>query len=167
MENKKQRLNCTHQLDYWEEECPQCEGLKKCRVKVPSKTDFFLPIIPPTKTHQEKQVTVVNGKPVFYEPVELKAVRSKLQAHLAGHVPGVKYSGSIRLITKWCFPISGKHINGEYKTSKPDTDNLQKMLKDVMTDLGYWKDDAQVASEIIEKFWSEVPGIYISIEELK
>jgi Holliday junction resolvase RusA-like endonuclease len=35
-----------------------------------------------------------------------------------------------------------------------------------MTDLGFWKDDALVTSEIIEKFWAEVPGIYISIQEL-
>lgn len=54
-----------------------------------------------------------------------------------------------------------------YKSTKPDTDNLQKMLKDVMTELNFWKDDALVASEVIEKFWAEVPGIYIRIEELE
>lgn len=129
-------------------------------------TKFFIPMLPPTKTHQEKQVTVVKGKPVFYEPAELKAVRQKLQAHLSRYVPSQKYTGPVRLVTKWCFPISGKHQNGEYKTSKPDTDNLQKMLKDVMTQLGFWKDDAQVASEITEKFWANLPGIYVSIEEL-
>lgn len=131
------------------------------------KTEFFMPMIPPTKTHQEKQVRVVNGKPVFYEPAELKAVRQKLQAHLAGHVPANKYICAVRLVTKWCFPITGKHQDGDYKTSKPDTDNLQKMLKDVMTNIGFWKDDALVASEIIEKFWAKVPGIYISIEEVE
>jgi Holliday junction resolvase RusA-like endonuclease len=41
------------------------------------------------------------------------------------------------------------------------------MLKDVMTALGFWKDDAQVASEIIEKFWADIPGIYVVIEELR
>lgn len=130
------------------------------------KTEFFLPMKPPTKTHQEKQVAVVDGKPVFYEPPELKAVRSKLQAHLAKHIPLKRYKGPVRLVTKWCFPIIGKHYNGEYKTTRPDTDNLQKMLKDVMTGLGYWADDALVASEIIEKFWAEKPGIYIVIESL-
>jgi Holliday junction resolvase RusA-like endonuclease len=70
-------------------------------------------------------------------------------------------------MTKWLFPITGKHQNGEYKTTRPDTDNLQKMLKDVMTHLGYWTDDALVASEIIEKFYSDIPGIYIAIENLE
>ena len=70
------------------------------------------------------------------------------------------------MITKWCFPLSGKHRDGEYKITKPDTDNLVKMVKDVMTDLGYWRDDAQVASEVIEKFWAAMPGLYVYIEEL-
>ena len=87
-------------------------------------------------------------------------------AHLARYVPEHKYTRAVRLITKWLFPITGKHQNGEYKTTRPDTDNLQKMLKDVMTDLGYWTDDALVASEITEKFWADNPGIYIAIEDL-
>ena len=49
--------------------------------------------------------------------------------------------------------------------TKPDTDNLQKLFKDCMTKLGFWKDDARVASEIAEKFWSEVVGIYVRVEE--
>ena len=43
---------------------------------------------------------------------------------------------------------------------------LQKLLKDCMTHAGFWKDDALVASEIVEKFWSKIPGIYIRIKEL-
>ena len=69
-------------------------------------------------------------------------------------------------MTKWCFLDDGKHGNGTYRITKPDTDNLQKLLKDCMTRVGFWEDDALVASEIVEKFWSQVPGIYIRIEEL-
>ena len=129
-------------------------------------TEFFIPIKPPTKTFQAHQVTCKSGKPVFYQPAELKAVKAKLTAHLGLHVPKQKYTKAVRLITKWCFPVTGKHFDGEYKITKPDTDNLQKMLKDIMTDLEYWTDDALVASEIIEKFWAELPGIYICIKEL-
>lgn len=31
---------------------------------------------------------------------------------------------------------------------------------------GFWRDDAQVASEICEKFWAGIPGIYVCAEEL-
>lgn len=128
--------------------------------------EFFMPMKPPTTTHQEKQVTVVNGKPVFYEPAELKAARAKLMAHLGQHVPKQKYAGAVRLIVKWCFPLKGKHVDGEWKTTKPDNSNMQKLLEDCMEDLGYYKNDAQIASLIVEKFWAKLPGIYIKIEEV-
>lgn len=129
-------------------------------------TEFFLPMNPPTCTHQEKQVRVIKGKPIFYEPENVKAARAKLMAHLAKHKPAEPYREPVRLVVKWMFP-RGAHKDGEYRGTKPDTDNLQKMLKDVMTHLHYWKDDALVASEIVEKFWAELPGIYIRIEELR
>lgn len=128
-------------------------------------TEFFMAMKPPTCTYQEKQVHVVNGKPVLYDPPEVRAARQKLTAHLAGHRPTEMYRCGIRLTVKWCFP-KGRHRNGEYRTTKPDTDNLQKLLKDCMTAMGFWKDDALVASEIVEKFWADIPGIYIRIEEL-
>lgn len=81
-------------------------------------------------------------------------------------MPKKKYTTAVRVITKWCFPITGKHYDGEYKYTKPDTGNLNKLLFDVMEDLGYWDNDARVASEITEKFWAKTPGIYISIEKL-
>lgn len=128
-------------------------------------TEFFMAMDPPTCTHQEKQVRVVKGKPVFYEPAELKAARRKLMAHLAKYKPERRYNCGVRLKVIWCFP-RGRHKNGEYRITKPDTDNLQKLLKDCMTTVGFWKDDALVASEIVEKFWAQLPGIYIRIEEL-
>ena len=74
-------------------------------------------------------------------------------------------AGAVRLLVKWCFP-RGQHEDGEYRTTRPDTDNLQKLLKDCMTAVGFWRDDAQVSSEIVEKFWAEVPGIYVCMEQI-
>lgn len=128
--------------------------------------EFFMAMIPPTATHQEKKVAVVHGRPKFYEPPELLAARAKLMEHLSGHRPSEPYMSAVRLIVKWLFP-KGKHQNGEYRATKPDTDNLQKLFKDCMTAAGFWKDDALVASEVVEKFWADVPGIYVKIEELK
>lgn len=132
---------------------------------------FFLFMRPPTVTHQE-QKTGVNrrtGKPYRYEAPELKAARLKLRDALAAKRPGKPLRGPVWLQVKWCFPLDagGRHRNGEYKTSKPDTDNLQKLLKDEMTHLGFWTDDAQVCSEHVEKFWAEVPGIYVRAFEME
>ena len=95
--------------------------------------EFFIAMNPPTITYQEHKVAVVHGKPVFYDPPELKAARQKLMAHLGTEVPEEPYRKGVRLVTKWCFYDDGKHGNGSYRITKPDTDNLQKLLKDCMT----------------------------------
>lgn len=128
-------------------------------------TEFFVHMIPPTVTHQQKKITVQNGRPHTYEPPKLKAARNLLSAKLGKHRPKEPYSVGVRLVVRWCFPC-GIHGDGEYKTTRPDTDNLQKLLKDVMTDNGFWLDDALVVSELCEKFWAEHPGIYIRIEAM-
>ena len=131
--------------------------------------NFFLPMNPPTITHQEKRIAVKNGKPVVYEDEQLKAARAKLTAYLAVHRPQRPMEGPVRLVVKWCFPDKArKHGHGTYRTTKPDTDNLNKMLKDCMTACRFWTDDAQVASEIIEKFWvREKQGIFIEVSEIE
>lgn len=128
-------------------------------------TEFFMAMVPPTITAQEHKVMVRNGKPIFYDPQELKTARTKLIGHLTEHRPTDPYQAGVRLMVKWCFP-KGSHQQAEYRITKPDTDNLQKLLKDSMTKTGFWTDDALVASEIVEKFWADPPGIYIRIEEL-
>ena len=130
-------------------------------------TVFFLSMMPPTVTYQEKRWRMVKGKMIAYEPPRLKEARAKLIAHLYRYRPEKTYTGPLQLTAKWCFPCCGKHHDGEYRTSKPDTDNLQKLLKDCMTTAGYWSDDAFVVSEIAEKFWADQPGIFIRIRELQ
>ena len=130
------------------------------------KAEFFLPMIPPTVTLQEKKVTVVKGKPIFYEPPELKDARQKISAYLSPFSPDVPMTGPLQLITKWCYPISGKYQDGQYKTTKPDVDNAVKLFLDCCTVLKFWQDDAQIACLVIEKFWAKVPGIYVCIRKL-
>jgi Holliday junction resolvase RusA-like endonuclease len=77
----------------------------------------------------------------------------------------------IALKVLWEFPYpksAKKHKKGHcrHKITRPDTDNLNKMLKDVMTDMGFWKDDALISMEWIWKVLSDEPGIWISIEEM-
>lgn len=126
--------------------------------------EFFMPMIPPTVTHQEKKVTVKNGKPRFYEDTRLADARQKLRAHLGQHRPERPLSGAVGMVVVWGFP-AGSHKPG-YKTTKPDTDNLQKLLKDCMTAERFWKDDAQVCDERIIKRWTDQPGIHIWVDTI-
>lgn len=124
--------------------------------------EFFMPMKPPTVTAQQHKIS--NGE--FYDPPELKVAKIKLRDSLAPHIPEKPYDGALRLVVKWCFPITGNHHDGEYKYTKPDTDNLNKALKDIMETLGFYVNDSRIASEIIEKFWAEIPGIYIRLEKI-
>ncbi len=127
--------------------------------------DFFMPMNPPTITHQEKAVHVVRGKPVFYEPAELKAARSKLLAHLGQYRPERPLEGAVELEVVWLFPANGRHGDVTPKVTRPDTDNLQKLLKDCMTELRFWRDDAQVYTETVMKVWANEPGIAIRVTQ--
>lgn len=126
---------------------------------------FFMAMDPPTATHQEHRVSARSGRVVFYDPPEVAEARAKLTAHLYRFAPPEPFRSAVRLTVKWCFP-RGCHADGEYHIKRPDTDNLQKLLKDCMTKCGFWVDDALVASEICEKFWAETSGIFIRIEEI-
>ena len=109
---------------------------------------------------------VIHGKPVFYDPAPVKEAKKLLTAHLISHRPSKPVEGAVELRTIWLFPKGKSHKNGEWRITKPDTDNLQKLLKDCMTRCGFWKDDAQVVREIVEKRWSDEPtGIYIEIND--
>ena len=132
------------------------------------KIEFFMAMDPPTITHQEHKVAIRNGRPVIYEPPELLAARQKLTDYLAQHKPESKLTGPLELVVTWCFPTNDKKLNGQFKVTRPDTDNLDKLLKDCMTRLGFWEDDAQVCREIIEKFTVDpnLRGIYVRVTQL-
>ena len=124
--------------------------------------EFFVAMKPPTITAQAHRVS--KGK--FYDSPELKAAKMKIRDAIAPHRPDAPMDGALRLVVKWCFPVTGGHYDGEYKYTKPDTDNLNKALKDIMEELGFYVNDSRIASEIIEKFWAKIPGIYVRIEKL-
>lgn len=103
---------------------------------------------------------------MFYWSQELKDARAKFTAALAQYAPDEPMDGPLRLCVKWLYPADRQHRRGEWKVTKPDTDNLIKLFKDCMTATRYWHDDAQVASEIVEKFYDGVQGVFVVVEQL-
>ena len=130
--------------------------------------EFFMEMRPPTATAQEHSVKVIHGRPVFFDPPNVKEAKQLLMGHLAKNKPDRPIEGAVELTAMWLFPKGRSHRHGEWRKTKPDTDNLQKLLKDCMTQVGFWKDDAQVVSEKVQKRWSSDPtGIWIEIRELE
>lgn len=125
---------------------------------------IFLLMEPPTVTAQETKVALVRNKPVFYKPEKVKEAKRELIKYLRPFKPDVPYDGPIELHVIWRFPRGKRHKHLEWRITKPDTDNLEKLLKDCMTEVGFWKDDALVVRETAEKMWTDEPtGISIEI----
>ena len=128
--------------------------------------EFNLEMVPPTVTAQEHKVRVVNGRPQFYDTARLKEARRVFETLLSLHKPEMPLEGPVFLKVEWRF-FSKTHEEGSYRITRPDTDNLQKLLKDCMTRVGFWRDDAQVCLEIVIKSWSRNnPGIRIRVVSL-
>ena len=128
--------------------------------------EFFLELAPPTVTAQEHKVRVVRGKPMFYDTSKLKNARAIFESLLRQYIPPSPMEGPVALTVEWRFSTK-THKEGTYRVTRPDTDNLQKLLKDCMTRVGFWRDDAQVCREEVTKRWSrEKPGIGIKVVSL-
>jgi len=58
-------------------------------------------------------------------------------------------------------------IDGKIRpTKKPDADNILKIIGDALNDIAY-KDDKQIVSANIEKYYSDEPRVQIEIKEVR
>lgn len=129
------------------------------------KSTFFMMMKIPTVTAQEKQINKKTG--TLYSPGKVEDVKEKYLAHLDKYKPQRLFYPPISL--RICFMFhSDKVEQPTPKITKPDTDNMLKLLKDCMTIKNFWKDDAHVTIEQISKYWVPGPeGILIEVEEVK
>lgn len=124
--------------------------------------EFFMPMIIPTATAQEKKINKKTG--TLYPDMSVKVAKEKFLAHLDKHKPEYPLRAPIYLMVIWYFH-SDKYPDRTPKITKPDTDNMIKLLKDCMTKKGFWKDDAHVVYEINGKYWTTgTEGIFIKVD---
>ena len=121
--------------------------------------EFYIPSEPPTVTAQQKGQNRKTGK--YYKTPELKDAEQKYLAYANQARPEEPILGAVKLMVIFGFLATGKNKPGEPKITKPDTDNMEKLLKDCLTKCGFWKDDAQVAHETVIKVWTDSPGIVV------
>lgn len=128
---------------------------------------FFIPLKKiPSVTAQQKRFAKQGNRVVAYDSEKLADTRNLFESHLAQHRPPQKMRGALRLCTRWIYPIKDNMPDGEYKITRPDTDNMIKAFKDAMGKVGFFHDDAQVASEVTEKLFGKTSGIWVRVEEL-
>lgn len=130
--------------------------------------------IPPKHTAQasNKILKTKDGKYFIGKKSDSKAKQTQndLISLLYPYRPQKPLEGALKLEIKWVYPFrkseSKKNRTGElYCYTRPDVDNLCKLLFDVMTRLGFWLDDSQIADLHFVKCWSDNPRIEIFIEQ--
>ena len=131
---------------------------------------FKLKMNPPTATAQQKGERICGGYIRHYKKKNVAQAEAILRDALLPYVPAEPIEGKpISLWVCWMFPYpksAKKHQPGSSraKITRPDGDNLNKMLKDVMTDMGFWKDDALIYAELVQKIYNDEPGILIDYD---
>ena len=130
----------------------------------------------PRATAQQKGETIrykkIDGKILpyieHYRKPQVQYLRNLLTYKLKRYKPEKPSDKPIRLTVILYFDVkSPKKLWGTYKTTKPDCDNYVKEIKDVMTLLGFWKDDNQVVDLRVVKYFAENGTIFIRLEELE
>lgn len=126
-------------------------------------TEFFDQI--PKGTSQMKRVNHRSGR--FFEGKELQEARAAYEARLREHAPDHPLEGPVKVVIAFNYFVKNKKLRGTPKTSRPDCDNLVKLVLDVMTKLGYWYDDSQITELTIAKNWSfgNEANVYVCIRE--
>lgn len=129
----------------------------------------------PTGTAQQKGEQIrykfVNGKRVPYvhhfKKQSVNDSRVQFILGLCPYKPKEPSDKPIRLTINLYFDVKNKKLWGQYKTTRPDCDNYVKELTDVMTQLKFWHDDAQVVELKVSKRYADAAWISITVEELK
>lgn len=134
---------------------------------------FRIDCVPPTATAQQKGAFVCGGHVRFYTKKKVRQSENFLAALISMHAPDIPFSCPVSLMVRWEFPYRKSERKGTVKagvpvphTSRPDLDNLEKNLLDVLTRLNFWTDDSLVAEKFTSKCWGPKPGIDIEIRPM-
>lgn len=120
--------------------------------------------VPKTTAQQKKFSTKTK---TFYKTSKIKQSEYLLVRALSGRQPRKTYDTPIKLSVTWLFPHTKKSKDGERKGTRPDLDNLQKLLQDIMCKLGYYKDDSLITDLTLKKRWHRHSGLIIEINEVE
>ena len=123
----------------------------------------------PIGTAQQKGEMVRGGRIHHYTKkkvaTQMAIYENAIREALDGREPPM-FEDAVYLDITFYYQIKAKNRWGQWKTSKPDLDNSVKSLQDVMTRMGFWKDDSQIALLKLKKRLSEHPGILIETGRL-
>src|SRR5262249_50646245 len=96
-----------------------------------------------------------------------------VRAEASGHRPAVPLEGPLSLCITFTMPRPNSHyLKRGLRTNaptlvstKPDLDNTCKGVMDILTQLRFWHDDAQIAALMLHKRYGEDCGARVILEQ--
>lgn len=137
--------------------------------------DINIDCIPPKHTAQGSNqiLKTKNGRFFIGKKTNsnAKSTQNELFNLLYPYRPEQPLEKPLRVEIKWVYPYRKsepkKNRTAEkYCDTRPDVDNICKLLFDMMTRIGFWIDDSQIADLHFIKVWDNKPRIEIKIGEL-
>ncbi len=129
---------------------------------------FDIPELPAPK--QGDRSCIVAGRIKHYQSSKVTKNADVLRLLAAKHRPVKPMTGPVRVEMEVRYPWrksepKKNRVKGwKWKSTRPDVDQLAKQTLDVLQSLHYFTDDAQVVSLLVEKQWSDAPGLSLQIE---
>lgn len=134
--------------------------------------EFFIKCIPPKTTMQSatRIFKTKSGKMFIGKTDKARSVKEELMALLMPYVPEKPFEKPLKVTIEWGYPylktVRKRDIGKLIPCiTRPDIDNLEKGFCDILTRMGFWKDDAIVWDLRFRKFYTDQAGIGIKIEE--
>lgn len=134
----------------------------------PARVEAFVAVSLDGASHNdlEPYVRRGDGKARIRKGDALAEAEERILPRLAPFAPDEPLEGPLRAELRMCWPTGGEHAQGEPKATKPDCDNVEKVLWDLMERLGFFRDDAQIVDKRVAKMWADPMGFYFEIEEV-
>jgi Holliday junction resolvase RusA-like endonuclease len=142
---------------------------------------FSIPCIPPKSTHQASAQIMRKKERLPDGTIKIRQfvgksdsskgarVKQDLVNLLRPYAPPTPFVGPVKLSVIWSYPwrkaeTKKNRAKGYLPCdTRPDVDNIIKLVLDVMTLLRFWTDDNQVADIRIQKRWGDWTGIAVAV----
>lgn len=120
------------------------------------------------------RLAVVAGRAMAYDPKKSRDYKDYVKLAAADKAPSKLFEGPLALVVKVFRPMPkafSKKKTAEAEagihrpTTKPDTDNYIKGIKDALNNV-IWKDDSQIVDEHVSKWYSQRPRVEVQIQNL-
>jgi len=121
------------------------------------------------------RATIIHGHIRMYDPKKSSSYKDYIKFVASEYAPSELIKGPLQMSVDIYRPIpksfsKKKSALAESGTlrpiTKPDVDNYIKAIKDALKNI-IWKDDSQVVSLVVNKFYSEQPRIEVIINEME